>query len=80
LQEWLEDWDMKAGEMRHRHVSHLYGLYPGRDLHRRDTPEFAAGRGEIAGYSAATKPPAGRRRGASACGRIWATAIVLIRS
>jgi alpha-L-fucosidase 2 len=41
LQEWLEDWDMKAGEMRHRHVSHLYGLYPGRDLHRRDTPEFA---------------------------------------
>lgn len=41
LQEWLEDWDLKAGERRHRHVSHLYGLYPGRDLHRRDTPEFA---------------------------------------
>jgi alpha-L-fucosidase 2 len=42
LQEWLEDWDMKAPEMRHRHVSHLYGLYPGRDIHRRDTPELAA--------------------------------------
>lgn len=42
LQEWLEDWDMKAGEMNHRHVSHLYGLYPGRDIHRRDTPELAA--------------------------------------
>jgi alpha-L-fucosidase 2 len=41
LQEWLEDWDMKAPEMRHRHVSHLYGLYPGRDIHRRDAPELA---------------------------------------
>lgn len=42
LQEWLEDWDMQAGERQHRHVSHLYGLYPGRDIHRRDTPELAA--------------------------------------
>jgi alpha-L-fucosidase 2 len=42
LQEWLEDWDMRAPEMRHRHVSHLYGLYPGRDIHRRDTPDLAA--------------------------------------
>lgn len=42
LQEWLEDWDLRAPERRHRHVSHLYGLYPGRDIHRRDTPEFAA--------------------------------------
>lgn len=42
LQEWLEDWDLKAPERRHRHVSHLYGLYPGRDIHRRDTPELAA--------------------------------------
>lgn len=43
LQEWLEDWDTQAGEQHHRHVSHLYGLYPGRDIHRRDTPELAAG-------------------------------------
>ena len=42
LQEWLEDWDLRAGERHHRHVSHLYGLYPGRDIHRRDTPELAA--------------------------------------
>jgi alpha-L-fucosidase 2 len=42
LQEWLEDWDMQAGDLHHRHVSHLYGLYPGRDIHRRDTPELAA--------------------------------------
>jgi alpha-L-fucosidase 2 len=42
LQEWMEDWDMKAPERNHRHVSHLYGLYPGRDIHRRDKPELAA--------------------------------------
>jgi alpha-L-fucosidase 2 len=42
LQEWLEDWDLKAGDRHHRHVSHLYGLYPGRDIHRRDTPALAA--------------------------------------
>jgi alpha-L-fucosidase 2 len=42
LQEWLEDWDLQAGDRHHRHVSHLYGLYPGRDIHRRDNPELAA--------------------------------------
>ena len=42
LQEWLEDWDMKAPEMNHRHVSHLYGLYPGHDITLRGTPELAA--------------------------------------
>jgi alpha-L-fucosidase 2 len=42
LQEWLEDWDMPAPEMNHRHVSHLYGLYPGRDIDVRRTPALAA--------------------------------------
>jgi alpha-L-fucosidase 2 len=42
LQEWLEDWDMKAGEIHHRHVSHLYGLYPGHDITLHGTPELAA--------------------------------------
>jgi len=42
LQEWLEDWDMQAGDLHHRHVSHLYGLYPGRDITRRGTPDLAA--------------------------------------
>jgi alpha-L-fucosidase 2 len=42
LQEWLEDWDLKAGDIHHRHVSHLYGLYPGRDITLRGTPELAA--------------------------------------
>ena len=32
----------RRGDKHHRHVSHLYGLYPGRDIHRRDTPELAA--------------------------------------
>jgi alpha-L-fucosidase 2 len=42
LQEWLDDWDMQAPEMRHRHVSHLYGLFPGRDIDVRRTPALAA--------------------------------------
>ncbi len=33
LQEWLEDWDFKQGTDQHnRHISHLYGLYPGEDI------------------------------------------------
>ncbi|MCY2953907.1 MAG: glycoside hydrolase family 95 protein [Planctomycetota bacterium] len=32
LQEWLEDWDMQAPDIHHRHVSHLYGLFPGEDI------------------------------------------------
>jgi alpha-L-fucosidase 2 len=42
LQEWLEDWDMKAPEIHHRHVSHLYGLFPGHDIDVRRTPALAA--------------------------------------
>ncbi len=42
LQEWLEDWDLRAPEMRHRHVSHLFGLFPGHDIDIRRTPELAA--------------------------------------
>jgi len=42
LQEWLEDWDMKAPEIHHRHVSHLFGLFPGHDIDIRRTPELAA--------------------------------------
>jgi alpha-L-fucosidase 2 len=42
LQEWLDDWDMQAPEMNHRHVSHLYGLFPGRDIDVRRTPALAA--------------------------------------
>ena len=42
LQEWHEDWDMKAPERHHRHVSHLYGIYPSDQIHVRTTPDLAA--------------------------------------
>ncbi len=42
LQEWLEDWDMQAPEIHHRHVSHLFGLFPGHDIDARRTPALAA--------------------------------------
>jgi alpha-L-fucosidase 2 len=33
LQEWLEDWDTMRGVDQHqRHVSHLYGFFPGEDI------------------------------------------------
>ncbi|HEY0956693.1 MAG TPA: glycoside hydrolase family 95 protein [Roseateles sp.] len=42
LQEWMEDWDMEAPELQHRHVSHLYALYPSAQITPDDTPAFAA--------------------------------------
>ena len=40
LQEWNKDWD--DVEVHHRHVSHLFGLHPGRQISPITTPEFAA--------------------------------------
>ncbi|MBB4659693.1 glycosyl hydrolase family 95 catalytic domain-containing protein [Parvularcula dongshanensis] len=37
LQEWLQDWDLDAPEIQHRHVSHLYAVYPGHEIGP-DTP------------------------------------------
>ncbi|EGF91457.1 alpha-fucosidase [Asticcacaulis biprosthecium C19] len=42
LQEWLEDWDARAPDQQHRHVSHLYGLYPSEQINVRDTPDLVA--------------------------------------
>ncbi len=39
LNEWLDDW--KDAEPRHRHVSHLYGLYPYDEISVAKTPELA---------------------------------------
>jgi alpha-L-fucosidase 2 len=39
LQEWLRDFE--EAEPGHRHVSHLFGLHPGRSITRRGTPELA---------------------------------------
>ena len=41
LQEWLEDWDAVAPEQQHRHVSHLYAVYPSGQINVRDTPKLA---------------------------------------
>jgi len=41
LQEWLEDWDLEAPEPNHRHVSHLYAVYPSAQINVRDTPALA---------------------------------------
>lgn len=38
LQEWQQDWDNP--EDRHRHVSHLWGLYPGRQISAYTTPDL----------------------------------------
>jgi alpha-L-fucosidase 2 len=42
LQEWQDDWDAAAPERDHRHVSHLYGLYPSHQINLQDTPALAA--------------------------------------
>lgn len=38
LQEWI--YDFAESEPGHRHVSHLYSLYPGNRINERDTPEL----------------------------------------
>jgi alpha-L-fucosidase 2 len=40
LQEWIEDYE--ETEPQHRHVSHLYSLYPGEGISLDKTPELAA--------------------------------------
>lgn len=46
LQEWLEDYE--EAEPGHRHISHLFGLYPGDQLTPEETPElFEAARASL---------------------------------
>lgn len=46
LQEWMHDWDRVDDH--HRHVSHLYGLFPGNQISPWRTPElFAAARNSL---------------------------------
>ena len=40
LQEWMEDWE-ESRLIQHRHVSHLYGLFPSEQITVRGTPELA---------------------------------------
>jgi alpha-L-fucosidase 2 len=41
LEEWGHDWDMN-GDLHHRHVSHLYGAFPGWEISPLRTPELAS--------------------------------------
>jgi alpha-L-fucosidase 2 len=41
LQEWLEDWDEQAPEPHHRHISHLYGLFPSSQIDPMTSPRLA---------------------------------------
>jgi alpha-L-fucosidase 2 len=40
LQEWFQDWDDPKDT--HRHISHLFGLYPGNEVTLNNSPELAA--------------------------------------
>jgi len=42
LEEWGHDWDLNAPEMNHRHVSHLFALFPGHEISLEQTPALAA--------------------------------------
>lgn len=40
LQEWYKDWE--DADPQHRHISHLFGLFPGRQISPFRTPQFAS--------------------------------------
>jgi alpha-L-fucosidase 2 len=42
LQEWLQDVDLQSHDLHHRHVSHLYGLFPSAQIDVNTTPQLAA--------------------------------------
>ena len=42
IQEWLDDWDVDVPDTHHRHVSHLYGLFPSTQITPRGAPALAA--------------------------------------
>lgn len=54
LQEWLSDWDRERSS--HRHVSHLWGLYPGNQISPWSNPElFRAARKSLIGRGDASR-------------------------
>lgn len=42
LQEWMQDIDLQSRALNHRHVSHLYGMFPSGQIDANLTPELAA--------------------------------------
>nr|BFF23333.1 hypothetical protein GCM10025732_12980 [Glycomyces mayteni] len=69
LLEWAAE--REEAEPHHRHVSHLYGVFPGDSF--ADSPSCWT-RPARASKRAATPGPDGRSRGRPRCGRAWATA------
>lgn len=54
LQEWMEDWDRKNDA--HRHISHLWGVFPGREISPFKSPElFEASRNSLEGKGDASR-------------------------
>ena len=41
IEEWGKDWDLYAPEKDHRHVSHLFALFPGKQISVEETPQLA---------------------------------------
>ena len=41
LMEWGKDWDLNSAEPKHRHISHLFALHPGRQISPLRTPALA---------------------------------------
>jgi alpha-L-fucosidase 2 len=64
LQEWIEDYP--ETDPHHRHVSHLYSLYPGHDISLENTPDLA---------SAANKTLELRGVGETGWSDVWRTAL-----
>ena len=47
LEEWGHDWDLNAPELNHRHVSHLFAVYPGWQISPDMTPRSGSRGKEI---------------------------------
>ncbi len=63
LQEWLEDWDAAAPDPHHRHVSHLYALFPSEQITLRGTPAPRGGGAQARWRFAVMRRPAGASAG-----------------
>ena len=70
LQEWIEDYD--EDEPQHRHVSHLYSLYPGHDISLKALPNSRPPQ-RRASNCAVTAEPDGQRCGGQLFGRGFKT-------
>lgn len=76
LQEWLEDYE--ETDIHHRHVSHLFGLYPSNQISVAETPELAAAALENAGNVGEMPEQDGQGLGKLIFGHVYTMATGLI--